>query len=222
MALLKHRSTGDANPPAHPLAHPLAAPPPLPAADLLLALRSAPTEAARREAALDLAAVPEAPEVIRALGAALGTEPAPRVRQAIVSALAGIGTDAAAAVLADLLGSEDTALRNDAIEALRQFGPAAGPSIERLLASPVPDVRIFAVSVLEGLRHPSVPMWLYAVLDQESEVNVGLAAVEALAQVGDACATAPLRAFAQRFPAEPFVAMAVDLACRRLAKSRAS
>jgi HEAT repeat protein len=183
---------------------------------LLAALRTGATEMERREAALDLASMPEAAD---ALGAALAAEPAARVREAIITALLGIGTPAAAAVLAGVLGSEDTALRNDAIEALRELGPAAIAPIERLLESPVADIRMFAVSVLNGLGHTQASRLLQRVLECDPEINVGLAAVEVLVEVGGPESLPALRAFAARFPDEPFVHMAVDLACRRAATS---
>jgi len=204
------------------LKHGAAATPEAPAApvrgkdNLLAALRTGATEVERREAALDLAAMPETAD---ALGAALAAEPAARVREAIITALLGIGTPAAAAVLAGVLGSEDTALRNDAIEALRELGPAAMAPTERLLDSPVADIRMFAVSVLSGLRHPQAAILLRRVLERDPEINVGLAAVEVLVEVGGPESLPALRAFAARFPDEPFVRMAVDLACRRAAAS---
>jgi HEAT repeat protein len=207
MPLLKH---GDAATPE---------PPALPARgkdSLLAALRSGTTEVERREAALDLAAIPETAD---ALGAALTAEPAARVREAIITALLGIGTPAAATVLAGVLGSEDTALRNDAVEALRELGPATMAPIERLLDSPVADIRMFAVSVLNGLRHSHAAMLLQHVLETDQEINVGLAAVEVLVEVGGPESLPALQAFAARFPDEPFVRMAVDLACRRAAAS---
>jgi hypothetical protein len=57
---------------------------------------------------------------------------------------------------------------------------------------------------------------LLGVLATDPEVNAGLAAVEALAAVGEPHDAAALRAFAARFSGEPFVRFAVAMACRRI------
>jgi HEAT repeat protein len=206
MGLLKTAPKGDA--PAAPVAAPR------PAALLLAMLHAGATVAERREAALELAAVPEA---ARDLVVALGEEMDHPVREAIVTSLIVIATEEAAAGLANFLNSDDAHLRNLAIEALREIGPAAGSQIERLLASPYPDVRIFAVNVLDAFfyRRERDRERLHTLLQQDPDVNVGLAAVEALSQVGGPEDVPALRAFAARFPEHAFVAFAVDLVCRR-------
>jgi HEAT repeat protein len=208
MALLKSAPTEDAA--RAPSA------PSRPASTLLTALVSGATAAERREAALELAAVPEA---ARGLSVALGKEAAPAAREAIVTALVVIGTEEAAAGLAAFLDSDDPELRNLAIQALREIGPAAGSQIEWLLASPHAHVRIFAVNVLDAFFHrrDQDRNRLHLLLEHDPEVNVGLAAVEALSQVSGPADVPALRAFAARFPEHPFVGFAVDLVCRRAA-----
>lgn len=182
-------------------------------AALLAALRSGETEAKRRQAALDLAEVPDASA---ALAAALKTETEPAVREAIVTSLMRIATEAAAGSLAALLQSEDVVLRTSAVEALQQMGPAAGTVIAPLLATAERDVRILAINVLEMVPYPGARELLLGVLATDPEVNAGLAAVEALATVGEPGDAAALHIFAARFPDEPFVRFAVDVACRRV------
>jgi HEAT repeat protein len=208
MGLLKNRET-DAGPVASVATLRLPA--------LLLAtLRDGPTAAERREAALELATVPGA---ARDLAAALHEEVESSVREAIVTTLIVIGTREAAAGLADFINSDDPQLRNLAIEALRAIGPAAGSQVERLLTSPYPDVRIFAVNVLDAFfyRRAQDRERLHTILQHDPDVNVGLAAVEALSQVGAPEDLPALRAFAARFSEHPFVGFAVDLVCRRAA-----
>jgi HEAT repeat protein len=180
---------------------------------LLAALRSGETEAERRQAALDLADVPNASA---ALAAALNGETGPAAREAIITSLMRIATEAAAASLAALLQSEDVVLRNSAVEALQQMGPAAGRVIAPLLAAGDRDVRILAINVLETLPYHGARDLLLGVIATDSEVNAGLAAVEALGVVGEPKDAAALRAFAKRFADEPFVRFAVDVACRRV------
>jgi HEAT repeat protein len=181
--------------------------------ELLALLGAAPAESERREAALDLAGMPQA---TAGLAAALARETAPRVQTAIIAALLGIGTPEAAAALAGFLTHDNVALRNGALTALQQMGMIAAPAVAPLLASADHDARLFAVYALHGSAHPQVPVWLADILVRESEVNIGLAAVDALAECGGAGCLPLLRGFAARFPDEAFVAFAVELACRRV------
>jgi HEAT repeat protein len=180
---------------------------------LLASLHQDKDEATRRAAAGELAGMHATEELI----VALQRDDSDAVRQAILTGLITIGDEQAAAGLAACLRSEDVALRNGAIEALQQMGQAAGAHVESLLASDDADVRLFAINVLEALRHQNTRIWLHQVLARDTEVNVGLGAVEALAQFGGPEDVAALRDFAQRFPNEPFVEFAVNMASRRLA-----
>jgi HEAT repeat protein len=208
MALLKSRDS------AFSSSAVASVPAPLSAGDLLASLHAGATEAERRDAAADLAALPD---TACALGAALGEEASPRVREAIVLALVGIGTPEAAAAIGGFLASEDVPLRNAAVEALQQMGASAGAYVEKLLAAPDSDTRIFAVNVIEALRQQAASGWLRRVLARDPDLNVGLAAVEAIVQFGEPADVAVLRGFAARFPNEPFVTFAVNMACRRIA-----
>jgi hypothetical protein len=85
------------------------------------------------------------------------------------------------------------------------------------VTSPYPDVRIFAVNVLEAAfyRRTQDRERLHTILLDDPDVNVGLAAVEVLSQLGGPEDVPALRAFAARFPEHPFVDFAVDLVCRQ-------
>ena len=191
-----------------------APPAPAPTIDILLdRLRTAEPASERRAAALELGYQPAA---AADLAAALPTETSPLVCEAIFTALVGIGGEPVAAALAGLLRSEDVALRNGAIEALQQIGPAVTTHVERLLVSPDADTRIFAVAVLEAAPHDRARERLRLVLETDPEVNVGLAAVELLAQLGRPEDEAALLGFRARFPDESFVAFAVATALRQI------
>jgi HEAT repeat protein len=182
---------------------------------LIASLRAGATPAERRLAALDLATEPEAaPE----LAAALGGEPDWHVQEAIITALTSIGTDQAAQGLADFVTSENAALRNAAIDGLRQIGAPARSQVERLMGSPDPDARIFAIGILEASSDDDARKLMHTALEHDPEVNVGLAAVEALSHMGGPNDIMALRAFAARFPGEPFVTFAVGMTCRRIAR----
>lgn len=172
--------------------------------------------ATRRAAALRMTAPEDAP----ALLAALAGEPVRAVRDAIFTSLIVIRSAASAEGLAALLGSEKAALRSDAVEALRCMGEVAAGPLGTALRHPDSDVRLFAVSALQQPRAPWALAHLRAVLAAEAEVNIGLAAVEALAEIGGPEDSAALAAFADRFPGEPMVAFAVGVALDQIGHPR--
>lgn len=169
----------------------------------------------RRWAARDLGAHNEAaPALIKRLaGEVDGT-----VREAILMSLTDIGSPIAVAGLVSCLRSEDVALRNEAIEAMKHLPDTVAPIMAGLLADANPDVRIFAVNVLESLPHPDAERWLIGVIADDVHVNVCATAVDLLSELGSDAALAVLEALKLRFPAEPYIAFAADLALRRIRK----
>lgn len=184
--------------------------------DDLLAQLGDPDPAARRWAARDLAAHPEA---VEALAAALERERDEAVREAILAALAAIGGAEVVERLLPLLRSEDAALRNGAIEVLQGLPDAVAPHMARLLADPDPDVRIFAADICRALPHPQTPSWLAALLARETHPNVVGTAIDVLAEIGGPEELPALRAAAERFAGEPFLAFSAKVAIRRIEES---
>ncbi|MBK1720693.1 HEAT repeat domain-containing protein [Thiocystis violacea] len=168
---------------------------------------------ARRWAARDLV---DCPEAAAALVERLKQEVDVSVREVILTTLTSLGDPIAIAGLVDCLRSEDTALRNEAIEAMQQLPDAVAPVMHGLLADPDPDLRIFAVNILESLCHPQVETWLIEVIDQDPHVNVCGAAVDLLGEVGTRNARASLQRLKARFANEPYIRFAADLALGRL------
>lgn len=179
----------------------------------LIEALSDPDPIARRWAARDLASHPEASA---ALVERLKSEGDASVREAILLALVEIGDRTAVAGLVECLRSEDAQLRNEAIEAMKLLPEAVAPIMAGLLTDPDPDVRIFAVNVLESLRHPDVERWLIDVIREDEHINVCAAAVDLLGEVGTEAAIAPLESLKGRFGDEPYIAFAVDLALKRI------
>lgn len=171
---------------------------------------------ARRWAARDLGVFPEAAS---ALIVRLKVEDAPSVREALLMSLTQIGDRTSVRGLVDCLRSEDAYLRNEAIEAMKLLPEAVAPIMAGLLADPDPDVRIFAVNVLESLRHADVEKWLVEVIAEDEHVNVCATAVDLLGEVGTEAALNPLEALKSRFPDEPYIAFAADLAIKRILES---
>jgi len=183
---------------------------PPPAGDPLEALETG-DASARRRAAQALAARPEV------LCARLTREPDPGVREAILTALVRGGSPEAAACLLPFLEGEDVSLRNAAIEALQQMPPdSVMPHLDTLLAHEDSDVRIFTVQLVAKLPHPERLDRLVAVMEREPHVNVCLAAVEGVVELGRLEALPALDRLKARFPDDPVVAFTVEAAHRRV------
>jgi len=179
----------------------------------LLAELTGPNPVARRWAVKDLAAYPESAQ---ALADHLEQEADASVREAVLLSLTEIGDTIAVNELVNCLRSEDAHLRNEAIEAMKLLPDAVALIMAGLLVDPEPDVRIFAVNVLESLRHPDVEKWLLEVIEEDAHINVCGTAVDLLGEVGTELAVEPLRALKARFPQEPYITFAADIALKRI------
>ena len=111
----------------------------------LMAQISNPDTVVRRRAAHEAMRCPDCSSV---LVAQLNKEAEPAVREAILNSLSHIADATAIAGLASCLRSEDTALRNETIDAMKSLNEEAAPVIRQLLKDIDPDVRIFAVNIL--------------------------------------------------------------------------
>jgi HEAT repeat protein len=167
----------------------------------------------RRWAARDLA---DCEGAAGALVSRLQREDDASVREIIFSTLTLLGDEVAVAGLVDCLRSEDAPLRNEAIEAMQQLPDEVAPIMRGLLADPDSDVRIFAVNILESLRHPGVEPWLIEVIEHDPQVNVCATAVDLLGEVGSTAAGEPLRRLKARFADEPYIQFAADVALKRV------
>ncbi len=174
---------------------------------------SDPNPIARRWAARDMANYPDS---VSALAGQLDRETNGTVREAILTTLMLIGNTDAVSALVRCLRSEDAALRNDAIEVMKNMPDAVSMIIRDLLRDPDPDVRIFAVNILESLRHPDVQKWLIEVISNDKDINVCSTAVDLLAEVGTEDALSALEALKGRFSEEPYIAFSVDVALKRI------
>ena len=172
-----------------------------------------PNPTARRWAARDLLACPDASET---LAARLTLEYDSSVREIILTTLTRLGDDIAVKALVDCLRSEDVALRNEAIEAMKHLPDEVAPIMQALLADLDSDVRIFAVNILESLRHPQVEEWLIDVIEREPHLNVCGAAVDLLGETGTPRSLNALASLKKRFPDEPYIQFAANLAIKHI------
>jgi len=185
-------------------------------ADLAVQLRSD-EPGQRRQAARDLALTSEG---IPILCEHLEHEPAVSVRSVIMTSLIQSRSRAVVEGLARHLRSENTALRNEAIEALQDMPEEIAPYMDRLLSDPESDVRIFAVNILSVLPDARAPEWLRKVILEDAHVNVCAAAVDCLAEVGTPDSIAALKQLRLRFGDQPFMIFAIDAAIRRIGESQ--
>jgi HEAT repeat protein len=180
--------------------------------ELAAALEGADT-GERREAARDIVRCLHA---ANALVSRLKREEDTAVREAILNSLARLNDSSAVSGLADCLRSEDPALRNEVIETFRQLGSDVAPILRSLLADSDPDVRIFAINILDSERHPEVESWLIEVIERDAHVNVCATAADMLCEVGTEAAIDPLLRIKSRFRSEPYIQFAADLALKRI------
>ena len=169
----------------------------------------------RRWAARDLT---DCPDASSALASRLQREDDEAVREIILTTLTSLGDEVAVAGLVECLRSEEASLRNEAIEAMKQLPDEVAPIMLGLLADADPDVRIFAVNLLESLRHPEVESWLITVIESDPQLNVCATAVDLLGEVGSAAAREPLLRLKARYADEPYIQFATDLALKRIAE----
>jgi HEAT repeat protein len=174
---------------------------------------SNPSAVTRRWAARDLA---ECPDSSAALVACLRVEAEPSVREVILTTLTRLGDSTAVAGLVECMRSEDAALRNEAIEAMKLLPDAVAPIMRDLLNDANSDMRIFAVNILESLKHPDVELWLREVIERDPHVNVCATAVDLLGEVGSEGALESLRQLKTRFAGQTYIQFAADLAIKRI------
>lgn len=167
----------------------------------------------RRWAARDLVEHAEASVVLLSH---LKIESDPKVREALLFGLTLTGDEIAVAGLVECLRSEDAMTRNEAIEAMKQLPDRIAPIMSELLNDNDSDVRIFAVNILESLRHSDVEKWLVQVLENDDHVNVISTAVDLLGEVGTEFGATAIESIRERFPMEPYLQFATDLALKRI------
>lgn len=167
----------------------------------------------RRWAARDLA---DCPDASAALVARLNREKDMSVREVILSSLTNLGDEVAITGLINCLRSEDAGLRNESIEVMKQLPEETAPIMRSLFHDQDSDVRIFAVNILESLRHPDVESWLVEIIATDDNVNVCATALDLLVEVGSKLAEQSIIQLKARFTEEPYIQFAADLALKRI------
>jgi HEAT repeats len=137
---------------------------------------SSPDECERIYAAEDIGLAGEG-DGVDPLFERLVAEPSQAVREAIFSALAQIPDNAVIQRAALLLSSDDSGLRNQALELLQSRGGAVVPELRRLLGADDQDLRKFAVDVLSRIETPESEELLEIALG-DRDLNVIITALE--------------------------------------------
>jgi HEAT repeat protein len=156
------------------------------------------------------------PDALPLLTAALSGERVPRIREALFTALAKIGSSESAAATIPYLRSDDAAQRTAALDALRAMPEAAAHLLPGLLKDVDADVRLLACEIARALPAVDASRLLGELIEREPSTNVCAAAIEVLAETGDAASLAILARCATRFPEEPFLAFAIKTARDRI------
>ena len=161
-------------------------------------------------------AAADRPEAVPALADALARENDVRVREAIFTALARIATSESVLVVLPYIRSDDASLRTGSLDALRAMPSLMEPHLPQLLADPDGDVRLLACDLARTMTKAGMPELLCKLLDTDPQANVCAAAVEVLAEIGNADAVPSLKRCAARFPGDPFLGFAIEAAIERL------
>jgi HEAT repeat protein len=161
--------------------------------------------------------VPTLPDALSLLTEALSSERVPRVREAIFTALAKIGSSESAAVTLPYIRSDDAAQRTAALDALRAMPAAAAAGhLPRLLNDADADVRLLACEIARSLPADDASRQLGELIEREANSNVCAAAIEVLAETGNAGTLPILARCAARFPDDPFLTFAIKAARDRI------
>lgn len=161
-----------------------------------------------------------AADTTAALTNTLQTERDPRVREAIFTSLVRIGSRACVDAVIPCLRQDDPQLRSGALDALRAMIGAVRPVLPALLADPDADIRVLSCDLARELPAADASQLLCDVLAREMEPNVCAAAVDVLAEIGNAAALPFLQACASRFDHVTFLGFAVRIAMQRIVAER--
>lgn len=181
-------------------------------ADVLRGLAS--SDAEERWTAARAAA--EVAGVTDALIVALGSESDARVREAMLTSLARINSSDSIEAILTLLRSDDASERTGALDTLRTMGSAVGEHMPKLLADVDSDVRLLGCEIARALPASDATRLLCDLLAREAEINVCGAAIDVLAEIGEAEALPILAECESRFRDSPFLVFAIKVATDRI------
>jgi hypothetical protein len=138
------------------------------------------------------------------------------VREALFTSLARMNSPAAAVHILPFLRSDDANLRTGALDVLRTMSLDSQSLLPSLLADADVDVRVLSFELVRALPDETATSLLCELLRREPEPNVCAAALDVLAEVGNAEALPILAACALKFHDTPFLAFAIRVTADRI------
>ena len=124
--------------------------------------------------------------------------------------------DAPIEYIMDLLKLENAYIRNLGISILRDFGSAIKYYIVKFLIGDDRDLRIFAINVLGDVNFAESRDMLVELLEDESDINVAMTAVDYMSEIGEEEDITLLESLKDRFDGEVYVQFAVDGAIKMI------
>ncbi len=112
----------------------------------------------------------------------------------------------------ELLKLSNAYVRNLGICILQDYGPAIKYYIVKFLIGDDYDLRIFAINVLGDVNFAESRDMLIEVLENETNINVAMTAVDYMAEIGQPQDVPLLREVKERFKDESYAQFAVDAA----------
>ncbi len=154
--------------------------------------------------------------MVEALAAAARRETNARVREALFTSLSRIGSGQSFDALLPFLRADEAGLRTSALDAMRTMTQTVRERLPALLADADSDVRVLSCELARGLPAEEATAALSALLMREREANVCAAAIDVLAEIGDAGALPALAECQTRFSDSPFLVFAIKVATDRI------
>jgi HEAT repeat protein len=150
------------------------------------------------------------------LSQALASETAEHVREAIFTSLVRINNAESLETLLGTLRSDDATLRNGALDALKAMSGQVQAKLDALLHDADVDVRILACDLARDMPSDRTATLLANVLLTDPALNVCVAAIDTLAEIGSSDSLPALARCVDRFPDQPFLRFAVTAATGRI------
>ena len=116
----------------------------------------------------------------------------------------------------ELLNSENAFIRNLAISILRDYGKEIKYYIVKYLLGEDRDLRIFAINVLGDVEFAESRDMLIELLENETDLNVAMTAVDYLAEIGEIKDIGLLESLKDRFNQDPYVEFGVNSAIKSI------
>lgn len=85
-----------------------------------------------------------------------------------------------------------------------------------MLEDPDPDVRIFAINVMDSIDLPEIEEWLLNLIDREQNVNVCAVALEVLCNIGTDKSRGSIERLKEKFKDEPYIQYVADIALKNI------